>query len=441
MCSIIFWIKNIIFRPNSFFHYLNGRKVENLSSNELSNLNFKKRKAIVEYAYLNSKFYKEFYDRYGFNPQSLKSENDWANVPILTKNDIRLNEKDFLPLCIDKSRLKESTTGGSTGEPLRVYHDKNNYLETFGWLVFRWWRVNPADNIAFVFRLTRSTFLSSLINKLIWFPTKRIYLDASSVSLKDFDIFIEKLKKVRPIIIQGYTGTLNEFCLYCIKKNIKFNFSKIVWCTSSPLTQTIRDTISSVFSGDVMDQYGSGEVYWIATECLEHNGLHIHSDQRHVEIIDQQGVVVGKDVVGRVLVTDLENKVFPIIRYENGDLSSISSEMCGCGLPYPILKKIYGRISSSIKFPDGGFISGDFFTTVFDNYSNYVERFQVYQNINYEVFVRVVLKDEANEIFLEEVLHSIEMKTKGKLKLALEIVESINNLRGGKTQFIFSEVE
>lgn len=441
MYSIIFWIKNILFRPSSFYHYLNGRKVENLSSNELSDFNFKKRKAIVEYAYLNTKFYREFYDRHGFIPQSLKSENDWANIPILTKNDIRFNEKDFLPLSIDKRRLKESTTGGSTGEPLRVYHDRKNYLETFGWLVFRWWRVNPADNIAFVFRLTRSTRLSSFINKLIWFPTKRIYLDASSVSVEDFDIFIKKLNKVQPVIIQGYTGSLNEFCLYCIKKNIKFNFSKIVWCTSSPLTQAIRDTISLVFSGDVVDQYGSGEVYWIATECLKHNGLHIHSDKRHLEIIDQEGFPVGKDVVGRVLVTDLENKVFPIIRYENGDLSSISSEICKCGLPHPLLTKVYGRISSSVKFPEGGFISGDFFTTIFDNYSDYVERFQIYQKENYEVVVRVVLKDGADDNFLKEVLQGIEKKTKGKLEIGIEILENLDNLKGGKTQFIFSEVK
>lgn len=436
----IFFLKNYFFRRKALEKYKKIKEYDSLDFQDMEKINFQKRKIIVLNAYNNSKFYKKFYDANNFHPSCLKSERDWEKIPILSKELIRKNEKEIFISDNNKSHFLVSTTGGSTGEPLRVYHDKRNYQETYGWKVFDWWGVEKGSNIAFIFRLTRSGIVNKLINKIIWFPTNRIFLDVSSSTYIDFDRFILKIKKNKPKIIQGYTGALNEFALYCYSLQITFTFVKAIWCTSSPLTSTIKNNIAKVFNADIYDQYGSGEVFWIATECRQHNGLHIHTDSRHIDIVDKNGISLPKGKMGRILITDLDNQLFPIIKYENGDLSSINPTYCKCGLPYPLLNKINGRVSSSIKLPSGGFIAGDYFTTIFDEYVDFVSKFQIKQLENYSLEIYVVLKDNTKDKFLEEIEKRLYVKTKNLISINFILVKALQNTRNGKNQFIISEV-
>ena len=46
----------------------------------------------------------------------------------------------------------KSVTGGSSGRPTTVYHDKRVQLEAFGWYCMRLWGIKPSDNAAFLER-------------------------------------------------------------------------------------------------------------------------------------------------------------------------------------------------------------------------------------------------------------------------------------------------
>tara|TARA_R100000655_G_C2992756_1_gene193337 strand:- start:520 stop:984 length:465 start_codon:yes stop_codon:yes gene_type:complete len=133
----------------------------------------------------------------------------------------------------------------------------------------KWWNLSISPNIAFVFRLTRSSKISVLLNKLMWFPTKRVFLNASSVNEEKIKKFLTEVVENKIVVLQGYTGTLNEVANYVILNNIKVDNIQAVWCTSSPLTRNIRINLQKAFGAKIYDQYGSGEVYWIATECAK----------------------------------------------------------------------------------------------------------------------------------------------------------------------------
>ena len=64
--DFVFWSKNKLFRRKAIDEYKCSIASLKLSKDELLRLNFKKRKAIVEYAYANSAFYHDFYERRGF---------------------------------------------------------------------------------------------------------------------------------------------------------------------------------------------------------------------------------------------------------------------------------------------------------------------------------------------------------------------------------------
>jgi len=75
------------------------------------------------------------------------------------------------------------------------------------------------------------------------------------------------------------------------------------------------------------------------------------ADVSHVEFVDHNGEPQVDGQQGRVLITDLENYAFPLIRYENGD-GPVNGRRnkCRCGLPFPLIAAIQGRSGGSDSF-------------------------------------------------------------------------------------------
>jgi len=57
----------------------------------------------------------------------------------------------------------------------------------------------------------------------------------------------------------------------------------------------------------------------------------------------------------------------PFIRYETGDIATISFEKCGCGRGYILLKDIVGRTVDYLISPEGKHIHGWFSCIYFGN--------------------------------------------------------------------------
>jgi phenylacetate-CoA ligase len=103
----------------------------------------------------------------------------------------------------------------------------------------------------------------------------------------------------------------------------------------------------------VRANYSSEEVGLIASECKdcpEH--FHVAQSNVIIEVDNRDSVVVGNTRLGRVLVTHLHSYATPFVRYDIGDLATLS-EGCQCGHDGPVLSNIYGRKKRLIKHPDG----------------------------------------------------------------------------------------
>jgi len=443
--------KHKIFLIKNDFLFNNRRKkykeiIDNQFKSEdcINNINFEKRKAIVTHAYNTVPFYKKYYDNQNFNPTKLKNKSDWELVPVITKDQLKKNFKSLISRPIKKKNLHLSSTGGSTGFPIKVFHDKRFSSELLGWRMLNWWDGLPSDDIAFIYRERRETLVKRVINNIIWFPTKRLFLDASSMSIKDMQLFIREFNSIRPLILQGYVGAVEQVALYILKNNILCHSPKICWLTSSPITKVQRKTIYQAFHCDVLDQYGCGEVFWLAAECPMHEGLHVFNDYRHIDILDNNNSIQDVGILGNIAITDLENYAFPIIKYINGDQSMYYNHKCNCGLPFPLIMPIKGRTTDCIYLPDGGVIGGDYLTTIFDKYPETVEGFQIEQLEDYSLCISYIPSIsvniyELNQV-IEELKFTLSFKTKNLIKIDFKSVDNISNVRG-KIKFIISNVK
>lgn len=63
------------------------------------------------------------------------------------------------------------------------------------------------------------------------------------------------------------------------------------------------------------------------------------------------------------------------------------------------MKEVKGRISDSIYTPDGLYVDGNYLNSVFDNYFQYFDQFQIYQKKDYNIVVYIKVKQpRANNI-------------------------------------------
>ena len=110
------------------------------------------------------------------------------------------------------------------------------------------------------------------------------------------------------------------------------------------LTEETRELVRRAWGLEIADTYGAGECLIVARTCCAHGGLHVMSDLCTVEIADDEGRILPPGQIGsQVLVTNLWNRVQPIVRYALGDRVGIDPEPCPCGLPFPRLLPVSGR--------------------------------------------------------------------------------------------------
>lgn len=397
-----------------------------------------KRRALVLYAFENSEFYKQLYESRGFTRTEAADPDAFTKLPIVSRADIVRNFESIKSRGVPRRFLAPAITGGSTGTPLTVLHDTRFPADAIAWRIAQWWDVHPADDTGMVYRIRRG-LPSSVVNRIAWWPSRRIYLDASRMSEASMATFFRKFNALKPPLLIGYIGAILEFAEFLQRNLLEMYPPTAVWVTSGPFTEAQRELMQTAFKAPVYDQYGTCEVLWLAVECRERNGLHIMQDYRHIEFVDDDDKPVDDGEWGRVLVTDLENRGFPLIRYEIGDIGRRLPGSCPCGVTLPRIDKIKGRTSDTVRTPDGGAISGDYLTTIFDSYPGAVVAFQVYQGRDYAITLRCVpTSAPAARRQIEDARRTIQDRVGESVKVTIEIAESIPHDRG-KTRFIISD--
>ena len=130
---------------------------------------------------------------------------------------------------------------------------------------------------------------------------------------------------------------------------------------SEPLTAEMRDRIREAWGIDPVEYYASTEAPTTAASTPEHpRALELFEDQFVVEIVDDGDRPVPPGTAGaKVLVTNLDNRTLPLIRYELADRVIESPEPNPAGRPYRHLAGIDGRTADTLTFParDGGTVA------------------------------------------------------------------------------------
>ncbi|MBK8683461.1 MAG: hypothetical protein IPN31_16430 [Bacteroidetes bacterium] len=368
---------------------------------------------------------------------------DWNKVPIIEKEHIRNNSEQIIVTLLPRTRLLKSTTGGSTGEPLVVYRDRHFPEEILKWRMLKHWELNPGVNMGMIWRIPNSnkTFKYRTINNVIWWPTKRVKLDASFITEEKLWAFYNDSKKYSIEILQGYVGGLEQFTNFVLKHKLKLPSVKLVWGTAAPISTLQKTLFSEAFTSNILDQYACSEIHFVAANCPGENNLHVNIDYRHIDIINSETQRVCSNYeYGDILLTDLQNEIFPLIKYRVGDRAKWENSSCTCGCVLPLISPVKGRISDYLEVPGYGVLNGEFLTTVFDPYYLIVKQFQFIQSKDMSIKISLVPKNNKEDAVhvVELIIDQLIKLTNGKVNITYALVENIADERG-KTRFIIKD--
>lgn len=349
------------------------------SSDYLREIQWKRFKEMLEFAYNRIPFYRDSFRQASIRPESIKKREDLIRIPILSKDDIRQNFPDRL---LDSERKYNPAmirrTSGSTGESLHFVQPDETWRRMGYSSVFlgaRGVRRIPVWGLHSP-RCTPNTCslhdddnaLEMMVNKLLksrpfWYLARYMEVPAhmpSSLNIlcasdEYMERLVEMLSHFPTCIMLADPVYLGAFARYLRENGSLIPKVAAVIAGSQLLTDSVRDLLREVFDCDVYDIYGASEVRDIAYEC-EYHKLHVNMDLALVEVI-RNGEPVEPGEMGKVVVTDLCNYNMPFIRYDLGDVITSADGKCRCGRNTDIIGPVEGRVSDIISANVSGLLT------------------------------------------------------------------------------------
>jgi phenylacetate-coenzyme A ligase PaaK-like adenylate-forming protein len=159
---------------------------------------------------------------------------------------------------------------------------------------------------------------------------------------------VQRLNELQPAMFSGYASALALLAQEQLAGRLKIQPS-IVVSSAEPLSDENRALIRQAFGVPPRNNYSCSEGGVMGYECRR-GKMHLNTDWVLFEPVDEnyQPVAPGQ-FSSRVLITNLANRVMPILRYELGDRVSLDPEPCDCGITLPVVN-VEGRTDEILRF-------------------------------------------------------------------------------------------
>lgn len=325
---------------------------------------------------------------------------DWVTDPAIRLEEVRAFVED--PTRIGEAflgRYAVWTSSGTSGVP-GIYVQDEDALAVYGALLSTQAHFAPgsdpralADGPA---RLALVAATGGHFAGLVWWQRLCRMYPMLAAQARVFSI-LEPLESIRdalaewkPTSIASYPTVLAQLAAEQRAGRLKLE-PRALLAGGEMLYEADRKAIEAAFGCPLVEDYGASECMNIAHGCRDHR-LHMNDGWVVLEPVDERmrGVPPGEPSY-TVLLTNLANRVQPLVRYDLGDSVTIAAECCPCGDERPTLH-VRGRADDVLEFDAK---QGEFvrvlplaIETVLEEHAG-LERFQLTQIARDELSLRI----------------------------------------------------
>lgn len=330
-----------------------------------------KLRALVAHAYARVPYWRRRFDEAGVAPDDMRTAADLPRLPITTRRDLKgagaAAIADDAPPLDDRVTIR---TSGTSGEPFELVATRREIASrrTTDFRALLGAGVGWRDVIAIVG--PEHERRPRLHDRAGIFRTE--FIPGALAAAEQ----IERLARLRPTVLWIYPTVLRA-----IVHEFGDGFADVcrpgtIITSSEVLDPVLRARAEALFPVPIFDFYGSNEVGRIAQECPAHDGLHVNVDRLIVELVDGEGRPAEGE--GEVIVTSLDARAMPFLRYRLGDRTAMLTGSCACGSSFPRIAAPSGRVWDVVRLPSGRQLSPVAFQVVLRNVDG-IDQYRIVQ--------------------------------------------------------------
>ena len=392
--------------------------------------------AMVEHAARTSPFYRERFRAAGIAASDIRSIEDLASLPILTKREAQAHAPRLVSTVIPPRETRMAHTSGTTGGALRFPVTMGAIQEQWAiWWRYRGWHGIKKGTWSALFA-GRSIVPSKQDRPPFWRvnrPGRQLLFSGYHMSPKNLSAYVGELRRRKPPWLHGYPSLLALLAAYLVESDSDLGYD-IHWVTTGAenLLPHQSAVIERALGVKPIQHYGLAEGVANMSQC-ELGRMHVDEDFAAVEFVP-----LRQTGLHRIIGTNLTNPAAPLLRYDTQDLATIrEGSSCACGRPGRLVEKVDGRLEDYVVLRNGVRIGR--MDHIFKDMVN-IQEAQIHQARPGEMTIRVVrgrgYRDEDEQGLLRET----EKRVGDNMKIRVEYWNSLPRSSTGKLRFVLSEL-
>lgn len=398
-----------------------------------------KLKETVAYAYNNTVFYKQLFDKLKLTPNDINEKKDLALIPIIDKSIVRDRFEDFIAHTYPKSDSFWVTTGGSTGDPMQFFQSKNIWAKELAFYMYFFYKYKYKPSMikaSFRGGFTRTQ------DEIFWFynpVNNEMMFSSSHINKENITKFINKLNEIKPRFFHGFASSMLFLMHNMEQMNLKLNFQlNAIFLVSESFTSNDIDQISSYFNCNVASTYGHSERLVLAESFGQSVvGYQINRHYGLFELIDVNNNTIDKNELrGEIIGTGFDNYAMPLLRYRTGDFTTyLDHDNRTIDLVESTRSQLY------IDCKDGDKIAFPSLIKVSEMYQLGILKYQIHQSMPGQMKLLIVPSKNYDINKKEKLTKSLENRIHGRIDYEVVSTDQLNITNRGKCKLLIKEYE
>lgn len=394
--------------------YKNGTSVEETD---------KKVRDLIAHAVKTTEYYRDF-----------PEDTALSSLPVVNKDTFRNHYDAFLSDAYrDAKDNRVMCTSGSTGTPLSMVQNKDKIDHNTAGGIF-------LGAVGHYFIGMKQSFIRVWVNNVKKSRLRQTVenswmMDSSSLSDTSIQKMLETLRTKHVKCLIGYSSALGEISRY-IETHV-VDLSGFQVCSIIPISESmptvVRKKLQEQFHCPVRAWYSNEENGIMGIQEPDSESYRIDTESYYIEILKLDRDEPAKPgELGRVVITDLYNYAFPILRYDNGDLA-VAKRQEKNGRFWLHLTELYGRRSDTIYDCDGNALTPYVITNnLWDVKGVKQYRFIQESETDYTLW----LNGDRSQMDVEDIRSRIRPYFGDRARITIDFVDEIPVLNSGKRKYI-----
>jgi len=380
----------------------------------------------LQHAYASVPFYRRLYRSHAYHPDRFRSIDHFNDVPVVTKEALR--EWELTDRSVDERGALLRNTGGTSGEPLAFYIDREAFAREWAHMhaIWRSAGYQPSD-----LKLT-------LRGKNLGSQVLRYNVVHNEYVVNSYAKYDQVIAKLRGLVrskqiawIHGYPSLVAELSTVLQQEDsetlarIQQSLKGVLLGSEYP-APPYRKAIEQLLSTNVVSWYGQSEMVVLAAETTPYSYRPFRS-YGYAEVLPTDGNS------GRLIGTSFWNRASPFIRYDTGDM--VDSDIIEESWSFRVAE---GRVGEFVKRSDGSTVS--LTALIFGRHHSafeFLEHVQVRQNSPGDISLIVVPRKQPDRD-RQAIIEGFDLADSG-LSVRFEFRESPVRTPSGKLPLLVNE--